>query len=96
MLLPLFPDDGVAGSVAAAAASSGNGVFGGTDLLRLLVLAFGGALVVGNVLARVRPPSRLPAGDPEEPALRPPLARSVVMISIGMVAVIWALASLTS
>ncbi|MDQ6613775.1 MAG: hypothetical protein M3083_03225 [Actinomycetota bacterium] len=79
-----------------AAASSGNDLLGGTDLLRLLVLAVGGALVVGNVLALLRPPSRLPAGERQAPPLRPPLARSVVMITIGSVAVIWALASLTS
>lgn len=90
------PATAAAAVVSAAASSSGNGVFGGTDLLRLLVLAFGGALVVGNVLALVRPPSRLPAGDRQAPPLRPPLARSVVMIAIGMVAVIWAVATLTS
>ena len=85
----------VAASVLAAAAS-GNDLFGGTDLLRLLVLAVGGALVVGNVLARVRPPSRLNAGDGSGPAAKPPLARSVIMITVGMIAVIWAIATLTS
>jgi hypothetical protein len=79
-----------------AATSSGDSLFGGTDLLRLLVLAFGGALVVGNVLARVRPPSRLSAGDDQGPPVKPPLSRSVVMITIGMVAVVWAVASLAS
>jgi hypothetical protein len=77
-------------------ASTGNDLFGGTDLVRLLVLAFGGALVVGNVLALVRPPSRLTAGDRGAPPPRPPLARSVMMISVGMIAVIWAIATLTS
>ena len=33
-------------------------LLGGPDLLVLLVLALGGALVVGNVLALVRPPER--------------------------------------
>ncbi|HEX3539235.1 MAG TPA: hypothetical protein VHT75_02220 [Acidimicrobiales bacterium] len=78
------------------ATSAGNDLFGGTELLRLLFLAFGGALVVGNVLALLRPPPRLPTEDQGAAPLRPPLARSVTMIAIGMVAVIWALASLTS
>lgn len=81
---------------ALGATSTGNDLFGGTDLLRLLVLAFGGALVVGNVLALMRPPSRLPADNQGGAPIRPPLARSVTMIAIGMVAVIWAIASLTS
>jgi len=78
------------------AASNGNDLLGGTDLLRLLFLAFGGALVVGNVLALVRPPSNLAADDNQAAPLKPPLARSVVMIAIGLVAVIWALATLLS
>ncbi len=78
-----------------AASSGGNDLLGGTDLLRLLVLAVGGALVVGNVLAFVRPPSQLPSGDQGAP-VRPPLARSVMMITIGSVAVIWAVATLAS
>ena len=81
---------------ALGATSAGNDLFGGTDLLRLLFLAFGGALVVGNVLALIRPPSRRPGEDRAAAPMRPPVARSVVMIAIGMVAVIWAMASLTS
>jgi hypothetical protein len=65
-------------------------VFLGEDLLPLLLLALGGALVMGNVLALVRPPQEAKAGDLE----RPPLARSVVMIVIGLVTAVWALASL--
>ena len=62
----------------------------GDDLLAWLVLALGGALFVGNVLAIIRPP-----GSPEEGALeRAPVARSVVMAAVGFVATIWALASL--
>ncbi len=74
--------------------SVGNDLFGGPDLLRFLVLAFGGALMVGNVLALVRPPPHVPAGA--EPTPKPPLARSIVMISIGLVVVIWAVATLVS
>ena len=67
-------------------------MFLGEDLLAWLLLAIGGALVVGNVLALLRPQSRPHEGDLE----RPPLARSVVMITIGAVAAIWGLASLVS
>lgn len=67
------------------------GVFLGDDLLAWLTLALGGALLVGNVAAIVRPP----AEPKEEGALeRAPLARSVVMAAIGLVAAVWALASL--
>ena len=63
----------------------------GDDLLAWLVLALGGALLVGNLLAIVRPPAR----PLEEGALpRAPIARSVVMGLIGGIAAVWALASL--
>lgn len=67
-------------------------MFLGNDLLPWLVLAIGGALAVGNVIALVRPPKNPKTGD----LVRPPLTRSVVMISIGAVAAIWGLASLVS
>lgn len=66
-------------------------VFLGDDLLRWLVLALGGAMAVGNILALVRP--RPPA---RSDLPRAPLARSVVMIALGTVAAIWALASLVA
>ena len=62
----------------------------GDDLLVLLTLAMGGALLVGNVLALVRPRDETVDGELE----RPPLARSLTMAAIGLVATIWALASL--
>ena len=66
-------------------------MFLGDDLLAWLVLALGGALVVGNVVAIVRPPAR-PA---DERALdRAPLARSLLMAGIGLVGAVWALATL--
>jgi hypothetical protein len=66
-------------------------VFLGQDLLAYLVLALGGALLVGNVAAIVRPPAR----PQDEQALeRAPLTRTVVMALIGLVAAVWALASL--
>jgi hypothetical protein len=67
-------------------------VFLGENLLPLLVLAMGAALVVGHGLALVRPPAT-PRAD-ELP--RAPAARSLAMIAIGLVAAVWALASLTS
>lgn len=63
-------------------------MFLGEDLLTWLLLAFGGALAVGFSLALVRPPQ----GQTQ----RPPLGRSLVMIVVGAVAAIWALASLAS
>ena len=68
-------------------------MFLGEDLLAYLVLAFGGALFAGNLLAVVRPPER----QLDETNLeRAPVARSLVFAGIGLVAAIWALASLIS
>jgi len=92
---------GAAGLAAAGSSgSSGNDLFGGTALLRLLVLAFGGALVVGNGLALWRSRSSgVPAagetGDREEAPVVPQVGRSMVMIGIGLIAAIWAIASLS-
>ncbi|MGI9624106.1 MAG: hypothetical protein ACR2PK_14825 [Acidimicrobiales bacterium] len=62
----------------------------GDNLVVLMVLALGGALAVGNLMALIRP-----RDDPGEDELeRPPLGRSIVMITIGLVAAIWALVSL--
>ena len=65
-------------------------MFLGEDLLAWVVLAMGGAMAVGSLMALVRPPAKREEGDLE----RAPLARSLVMIVIGTVAAIWALASL--
>ena len=67
-------------------------LFLGEDLLPLLVLAIGGALAVGNVLALVRPPRQARAGE----LTRAPLGRSLAMLALGLVAAIWAVASLAS
>ena len=68
-------------------------MFLGEDLLAWLVLALGAALVVGNVLALVRPPER----EREEGELeKAPVTRSLVMAAVGAVAAMWALASLLS
>ena len=66
-------------------------LFLGENLLAWLLLALGGALAVGNGLALVRPPK-----DPREGELaRAPVGRSVVMGLAGLVAAVWALATLT-
>ena len=67
-------------------------MFLGDDLLPFLVLALGAALVVGNGMALVRPPKEVRKDE----LARAPVGRSAVMIAIGFVAAIWALASLVS
>lgn len=66
-------------------------MFLGDDLLTLLLLALGAALAFGNIVALVRPPE---SRQSEHDLDRPPLARSLVMIVIGLVATVWAVASL--
>jgi hypothetical protein len=66
-------------------------VFLGDNLLAWLVLALGGALFAGNMLALIKPP------PPHEGDLaKAPVGRSILMGVIGLVAAIWALASLIS
>jgi hypothetical protein len=62
----------------------------GDDLLPLLVLALGAAMVLGNVMAIVRPPKETKEGE----LPRAPVARSLGMAALGFVAAVWALASL--
>ena len=65
-------------------------MFLGDDLLAYLVMALGGALAAGNVLAIVRPNP-----DPEDGELtRAPIVRSVLMAIVGAIAAVWAAASL--
>ena len=66
-------------------------MFFGADLLQLLVLAIGAALVVGNGLAIFRPPKQPHEGD----LPRAPLGRSLTMASVGLIATVWAIATLT-
>lgn len=65
-------------------------MFLGSDLLPLLVLAFGAAMALGSAVALVRPPTTRAEGDLD----KAPVWRSVVMIVVGTVAAIWAIASL--
>jgi hypothetical protein len=67
-------------------------MFLGEDLLAYLVLAIGGAMAVGSILAIVRPPERVKEGD--LPAA--PVGRSVAFAVVGAVGAIWALASLVA
>lgn len=65
-------------------------LFLGDNLLAWLLLALGGALAVGNAMALVRPPRTAKPGE----LGRAPLGRSAIMIAVGSLAAIWALASL--
>jgi hypothetical protein len=65
-------------------------VFLGDQLLAYLVLAVGAAMAIGNGLAVVRPPRQAREGELQ----RAPLTRSLVMVVVGTVAAVWALASL--
>lgn len=67
-------------------------MFLGEDLLAWLVLALGAALAIGHALALARPPPAPKQGE----LARAPLGRSLVMIAIGLLAAVWALASLLS
>jgi hypothetical protein len=85
------------GFVARKSRTTGNGrtlvaMFLGEDLLAWLVLAIGGAMAVGSVLAIVRPPEQRREGDLEAA----PIGRSVVFAVIGAIGAVWALASLIS
>jgi hypothetical protein len=67
-------------------------MFLGEDLLAWLVLALGAAMAVGSVMALVRPPAAPKEGE----LARAPLGRSLVMIAVGTLAALWALASLVA
>jgi hypothetical protein len=65
-------------------------LFLGEDLLAWLVLALGGAMAAGSIMALIRPPEAPKEGD----LAQAPTARSVTMAVIGVLAALWALASL--
>jgi hypothetical protein len=64
------------------------------EVLRELLVAMGGALFVGNLMALLR--RRAPASVTEEGEVLPraPLARTVTYLVIGLVVAIWGVASL--
>ncbi len=65
----------------------------GDNLLPLLVLAIGGAMAAGNLMALIRPPEKpKDEGDMQQA----PVGRSVVYIVLGIAASIWAIASILS
>jgi hypothetical protein len=90
-----MPGDGGIGDVGGSdrGARHDGAMFLGEDLLAYLVLAVGGALFVGNLMAVVRPPERQLDDSHLE---RAPVGRSLLYAGIGLVAAIWALASLIS
>ncbi len=66
-------------------------MFLGDDLLASLLLAFGGAMFVGNLMAVIKPPSE----QRDERSLeRAPVARSLIYAALGLAAAVWALATL--
>lgn len=70
-------------------------LFLGEDLLPLLTLAFGAALVAGNGLALIKPPEGADESVGDESDLpRAPVVRTVVFIVVGTIMSVWALASL--
>jgi hypothetical protein len=66
-------------------------MFLGEDLLAWLVLAFGGAMFVGNTAAVFRPRA---APREEGELTQAPKARSIAMALLGFAAAIWALITL--
>lgn len=64
-------------------------MFLGEDLLAWLLLAFGGAMFVGNLMAIYRPPPRMVAEGSVAPK-----GRSLAMAGLGLIAAVWALATL--
>lgn len=67
-------------------------MFLGDDLIVWLLLALGGALFVGNVMALIRPPEGLGDDDLE----RAPRSRTILMAAIGFVVFVPALAALVA
>ena len=67
-------------------------MFLGEDILVWLVLALGGAMFVGNVLAVIKPPTKVAEGS----LAHAPRSRSLAMAAVGLVAALWALLSLVS
>jgi hypothetical protein len=66
-------------------------MFLGKDLIVWLLLALGGAMFAGNVMALVRPPEGR-RGDND--LAQAPRSRSMMMAAIGLVVAVVALASL--
>tara|TARA_B100000686_G_C16384198_1_gene759080 strand:- start:442 stop:645 length:204 start_codon:yes stop_codon:yes gene_type:complete len=65
-------------------------VFFGENFIEWMLLAFGGAMAVGNLAALIRPPKALQHDN----LSKAPLWRSLSYVIVGVVVVIWALAGL--
>ena len=63
----------------------------GDNLLAWVLLALGGALACGNAMALLRPPRQPREGE----LARAPVGRSLFMGALGLIAAIWALATLS-
>ncbi len=83
--MPMWP-----GSPVILAQVAETAPFLGEDLIPYLVLALGAALLVGNAAALARPRR---SGDNGEP-VRAPAWRALPLALVGLVAAIWALATL--
>jgi len=66
-------------------------LFLGDNLLAWVLLALGGALACGNAMALLRPPRQPKEGE----LTRAPVGRSLLMGALGLLAAIWALATLS-
>ena len=68
-------------------------MFLGEDLLAWLLLAFGGAMFVGNAAALLKPRE---APREEGELTRAPKVRSIAVALLGLVAAVWALFTLVA
>lgn len=71
------------------------------EVLRQLLVALGAALFLGNLLALIRgePPAdmvRKAEEAGEEPPQRAPVGRTLAFLVLGLVVMVWGLASLTA
>gem|GEM_PF-364107 len=64
-------------------------LFLGDNFFPWMMVALGAALLVGNFLARVRPPK-------EANGQLPPLGRTLIMMLVGLMALVWGIATLLS
>lgn len=62
----------------------------GDNFFAWIILALGGALLVGNVLALVRPPEKARSGSLEQA----PRGRTIAMAALGGLLVLWGLGTL--
>jgi hypothetical protein len=71
------------------------------EVLRQLLVALGAALFLGNLLALIRghPPAdivRQAEAAGKEPPQRPPVGRTVTFLVLGLVVMVWGIASLAA